>query len=167
MQKVSRTMLAVVAAIQSGAHTRRKPKYIKEQALVSLLYPLISAQELSVSTNLVGGGKFLGAVKFSSVNHKNSNIAIEANLRRTLFNFFMKDPVDAAEYSASAYLEISHSGSRDVDIDTREIGVETANYTATADISLSHYAVTYVSIEIPDTDAVIYNASASITVKVT
>lgn len=40
MQKVSRTMLAVVAAVQSGMHTRRKPKYIKEQALVSYLYPL-------------------------------------------------------------------------------------------------------------------------------
>lgn len=167
MRKVGDTMLATLAALQSGIHTRRKPRYIKEQALVSHLYPLISTQELSVSTDWVGGGKFLGAVKFNSVNHKNSNIAIEANLRRTLFNIFMKDHADIAEYSASAYLEISHSGSKDVDVDTREVGVETANYTATADISLSHYAVTYVSIEIPDTDVVTYNASASITVKVT
>ncbi|WP_417669391.1 hypothetical protein [Pseudoalteromonas tetraodonis] len=46
MQKVSRTMLAVVAAIQSGTHTRRKPKYIKEQALVSGLYPMHNLEQV-------------------------------------------------------------------------------------------------------------------------
>lgn len=48
MQKVSRAMLAVVAAIQSGAHTRRKPKYIKERALVSSIYPIRATESIYV-----------------------------------------------------------------------------------------------------------------------
>lgn len=58
MQKVSRTMLAVVAAIQSGAHTRRKPKYIKEQALVSGLYPYFYEETISGSVAFAGGRLF-------------------------------------------------------------------------------------------------------------
>lgn len=58
MQKVSRTMLAVVAAIQSGAHTRRKPKYIKEQALVSGLYPYFYEETISGAVAFAGGKLF-------------------------------------------------------------------------------------------------------------
>jgi len=58
MQKVSRTMLAVLAAIQSGAHTRRKPKYIKEQALVSGLYPYFYEETISGAVAFAGGKLF-------------------------------------------------------------------------------------------------------------
>lgn len=35
MRKVSRSMLAAIAALQSGGHSRRKPDYIREVALIS------------------------------------------------------------------------------------------------------------------------------------
>lgn len=40
MRKVSRSMLATIAALQSGAHTRRKVRYIRERAMLSNMYPL-------------------------------------------------------------------------------------------------------------------------------
>lgn len=46
MRKVSRSMLATLAALQSGAHTRRKVKYLREQALVSGLYPMHNLEQV-------------------------------------------------------------------------------------------------------------------------
>ena len=46
MRKVSRSMLATLAALQSGAHTRRKVRYLKEKALVSYLYPLVNDESV-------------------------------------------------------------------------------------------------------------------------
>lgn len=40
MRKVSRSMLATLAALQSGAHTRRKVKYLRKEVIASYLYPL-------------------------------------------------------------------------------------------------------------------------------
>lgn len=48
MMKVSNTMLAVIAALQSGTHTRRKARYLKEEALVSGLYPIEIGDDSSV-----------------------------------------------------------------------------------------------------------------------
>lgn len=53
MMKVSNTMLAVVAALQSGGHTRRRTKYIREKALISNLYPLsVSDEQIVASTTM-------------------------------------------------------------------------------------------------------------------
>lgn len=78
MQKVSRTMLAVVAAIQSGAHTRRKPKYIKEQALVSYLYdqagisfaepPKVIIKDVAIDTVVIDKGHYTDSMLTSGVN---------------------------------------------------------------------------------------------------
>lgn len=68
MQKVSRTMLAVVAAIQSGAHTRRKPKYIKEQALVSGLYPYFYEETISGAVAFSGGKLFDAPIITDTIN---------------------------------------------------------------------------------------------------
>lgn len=48
MRKVSNTMLAVIAALQGGAHTRRKPLYLQEGVLVSHLYPIDARDRSSV-----------------------------------------------------------------------------------------------------------------------
>lgn len=58
MRKVSRSMLATIAALQSGAHTRRKVKYLREQALVSGLYPHLYEETISGSVWFSGGKLF-------------------------------------------------------------------------------------------------------------
>lgn len=55
MRKVSRSMLATLAALQSGAHTRRKVKYLREQALVSGLYPYFYEETISGAVAFAGG----------------------------------------------------------------------------------------------------------------
>lgn len=51
------TVLAAVVAVLSSS-TRRKPEYIRQQALVSQLYPVVAEDVLAAGSEFVGGRVF-------------------------------------------------------------------------------------------------------------
>lgn len=95
MQKVSRTMLAVVAAIQSGAHTRRKVRYVRQQALVSSLYPFGFVEDALINATITHP-------KVLDADHAHFSTVLTASLVSTLFEYELADAYKAsADFSAS------------------------------------------------------------------
>lgn len=105
-------MLSVMAAIQSGAHTRRKPRYIKEQALVSFLYPITTRESLSVKSSFELGAASVKSTLIS--NQMSSELAASCSasfsrvaLSQAYFGIDVKadkNPVSGTNFIGSALL---------------------------------------------------------------
>lgn len=99
MRKVSRSMLATIAALQSGGHSRRKVRYFKQQALVSSLYPFDFVEDVLF-------GAAITPHKALDAERVNFSAILTASLVSTLFEYELADTYKAsADFSASITYE--------------------------------------------------------------
>lgn len=152
MRKVSKTMLAVIAAIQSGAHTRRKPKYIREQALVSGLYPL------PYSDSAYFGAKVSSVANQTKTEPDQSVFGLElmGEVANRVKNITAHD-----NYSVSADFLISFTN-----ITTREIGIAADdNYFTSGDFifEFSRYSINYINLT-PEIETQLLTANFSLAI---
>ncbi|WPJ21793.1 hypothetical protein [Pseudoalteromonas phage vB_Pun_Y3] len=158
MRKVSRSMLATIAALQSGVHSRRKIKYVREKALVSHLYPIHTVHSIKASHAVVVGGLFLGRVKAGEFNHASGGVYIEASKRRVLYD--IKADLDSATYMPSALISLAHKGAVEHAINSIDI----TSYQPSATLTLNCYEVNFISLE--ENKIADYRVSASLIIRV-
>lgn len=138
MRKVSNTMLAVVAAIQSGAHTRRKPKYIREQALVSNLYPFQVSDPTGVSA-------YFGDSSNSTHDQVNNIYATFSGvLRSSLVDLVSKENDDIYDTKTNFNIDINYQSTS-----YKELVVDNEIYHSITSFNLtvSKYSINFVDIQ--------------------
>lgn len=162
MRKVSRLMLATIAAIQGGAHSRRKVMYLKEQVLVSHLYPLLSQHELKPNSSSHLSGRFLGSISLASQNVEFST-SVSTLVRSVLFELHAEG--DLATYSANSEISITQQGIQQVYVGKADSDPDIINMTASSSITMSHYQVVFNTVN-AGTESVVYMAQSNITITV-
>lgn len=158
MRKVSRSMLAVVAALQSGAHTRRKVRYLKEQALVSDLYPL-------ATTEITNFGAYISSVN-SRVNFDVDRSFFGASLTAKVeSNFFDYDESQPDMYSVSGGFELNLFWQRVKNVDYETPLSDSYPVQGGFSLSINKYKISFIDYQEPSRD--LYSVQGGFTLNLT
>lgn len=155
MRKVSRSMLATIAALQSGGHSRRKVKYLREQALVSLVYPSSISDTSSLTASIEGINKSEHSIKDASI----FGVSFSGSVKSSRVDF--QGPADCYSVGFDFDIEIEHSKTRRVSYGG---GVDYFGVNVDFDIEIDKHSISRVGkIAGPDYFVVGLNFSVDIT----
>lgn len=160
MRKVSRLMLATIAAIQGGAHSRRKVRYLKEQALVSHLYPLSTAES-------TGFGAYLSSIN-NRINFTPDNSAFDVALTGSIYsNFYDYTKPDVDSYTVAGGFELTLLWEKTKDFEYTEPDVDSYTVAGGFTVDISSYSVTYITHEKADMDSYVISGGFTLGIAIT